>query len=112
MEIKSWRDSPVISNPHNLDIRQLYNDPKVQLRIIVLQPGQRVKPFVSPITALLFVISGSVIVQSGDIIKPVEQNNLVACPPDKATSLFNNSDFEARVIALRAPRPTTKSLLL
>jgi quercetin dioxygenase-like cupin family protein len=112
MEIIDWRDLPVISNPHNLDIRQLYDHPKIQVRQIILRSGHRLKPFVSPEAALIFVNRGSVVVQSGEAISNVTQGKLIVCPAGVPTTLFNNSDEEARNLAIRAPKPTVKSLLL
>ncbi len=112
MEIVNWKELPVISNPHNLDIRNLYDNPKIQVRQIVLFSGHRVKPFASPETVLLFVSMGNVVIQSGESISNVSQGKLVICPADVPTTLFNNSDEETRILAIRAPKPTVKSLLL
>ena len=112
MEIINWKDLPVINNPHHLDIRELYDNPMVQVRHIILQPGQRVRPFVSPVAALLYICQGTVVVQSGDTIKSICAGKLVVCPAGMPATMFNNSDDEALVLAIRAPKPTEKSLLL
>lgn len=112
MEIVNWKDLPVISNPHLLDIRQLYDHTAVQIRQVILRSGQRVRPFVSPVAALLYISRGTVVVQSGDIIQSICGGKLVVCPADRPTTLFNNSDDEALVLAIRAPKPIEKSLLL
>ncbi|MDX9908305.1 MAG: hypothetical protein GX792_03880 [Bacteroidales bacterium] len=112
MKIKSWREIPIISNPHNLDIRELYDNPQIQIRQVILRPGERVRPFLSPINAILYVNSGSVIVQSGDLIKPAIEGELIICPADKPTNLYNNSNSKSLIIAIRAPKPTIRSLLL
>jgi quercetin dioxygenase-like cupin family protein len=112
MKIVTWTDLPVINNPHHLDIRVLYDHPGIQIRQVVLQPGQRVRPFISPVTALLYICRGSVVVQSGDTIQSICKGKLVVCPAERLTTLFNNTDDEALVLAIRAPKPTEKSLLL
>jgi quercetin dioxygenase-like cupin family protein len=112
MKIKNWRKIPIVSNPHNLDIRELYDNPQIQIRQVILRPGDRVRPFLSPIPALLYVSRGSAVVQSGELIKTIDEGELTICPADKPTSLFNHSDKNALILAIRAPKPTIRSLLL
>ncbi len=112
MKIKNWREIPIVSNPHNLDIRELYDNPQIQIRQVILRPGDRVRPFLSPISAILYVNSGSVVVQSGDLIKSALEGELIICPADKSTNLYNNSNSKSIILAIRAPKPTTRSLLL
>ena len=112
MEIVNWKDLPVISNPNHLDMRQLYDHPGVLIRQVILRWGQRVRPFVSPVAAILYITRGTIVLQSGELIQSICAGKLVVCPAERPTTLFNNTDDEALVLAIRAPKPIEKSLLL
>ena len=112
MIITNWKDQPVKENPHNVDVRPLYNREKAQAMHIMLQPGEELKPHITPVDVFFFVIEGTPTVRVGSEITEVPENALVESPQDIVHCLYNKSDKVARILVVKAPRPTTNARLL
>jgi mannose-6-phosphate isomerase-like protein (cupin superfamily) len=112
MIIKSVKDAPVHENPHDVDVRQLYNHDNAQAMHITLQPGQSLKPHITPVDVFFFVLEGTPDIQVGDEIITVEKDSLVESPKDIVHCISNKSNSVARILVVKAPKQTGKAILL
>ena len=112
MIIKSVKDLKIQENPHQADVRQMYNHDNAQAMYMTLNPGQSLKPHITPVDVFFYVLEGTPTIQVGDEIITVEKDNLVESPKDIVHCISNSSDSIARILVVKAPKPSAKSVLL
>ncbi|TVQ16155.1 MAG: cupin domain-containing protein [Bacteroidetes bacterium] len=112
MNIVKVKDTPVVDTPHKVDVRRLYDKDNAQAVHITLQPGQALKPHITPVDVFFYILEGTPEVLVGEEKIRVEKDNLVESPKDIVHCLYNNSDTPARILVVKAPKPTTQARLL
>ncbi|HRX21759.1 cupin domain-containing protein [Draconibacterium orientale] len=112
MEIKKVKETRIEETPHKLDVRKLYDKDSAQAIHITLQPGEALKPHITPVDVFFYVLEGSPEILIGKEKIQVEADNLVESPRDIVHCLYNNSNNIARILVVKAPRPTSSSKLL
>lgn len=99
-------------NPHQVDVRRLYDHDSAQVMHITLQPGQSLKPHITPVDVFFYILEGDVDVLVGDETITIGKDNLVESPKDIIHCLSNSSGSIARILVVKAPKPVTKAKLL
>ena len=112
MIIKLVKDAPVQENPHGVDVRKLYDNVNAQAMHMTLQPGQSLKPHITPVDVFFYILEGTPDVQVGDEIITVEKDSLVESPKNIVHCISNNSDKIARILVVKAPKQTAKAILV
>ena len=108
---RSYKTEAPKENPHQVDVRQLYNDASAQVMHITLQPGQTLKPHKTPVDVFFYVLEGTPTVHIGDESQQFEKDNLIESPANITHYLSNEADTTARILVTKAPRPTTATKL-
>jgi mannose-6-phosphate isomerase-like protein (cupin superfamily) len=112
MIINSAKTETAHENPHQVDVRKLYDHDSAQVMHITLQPGQALKPHITPVDVFFYILEGDVDVLLGDETVAVGKDNLVESPKDIIHCLSNNSGSIARILVVKAPKPIAKAKLL
>jgi mannose-6-phosphate isomerase-like protein (cupin superfamily) len=112
MKIVHWKNEPIKETPHKVDVRALYDKTDAQAMHIRLQPGEQLKPHITPVDVFFFVIEGTPSVQVGDEIVQVEENSLVESPKGIVHCLLNKSDKPARILVVKTPKPIASARVL
>ncbi|MDA3893223.1 MAG: cupin domain-containing protein [Salinivirgaceae bacterium] len=112
MKIVNWKNLEIIETPHKIDVRRLYDHNNAQVMHINLKPGESLKPHITPVDVFFFILEGTTDVQVGDETFRVEKDNLVESPKGIVHCLANTSDKIARIMVVKAPKPTNKTKLL
>lgn len=112
MIIKLVKDLPLQPNPHQVELRKLYDHDNAQAMHMTLQPGQSLKAHITPVDVFFYILEGTPDVQVGDEIITVEKDSLVESPKDIVHCVSNKSDAIARILVVKAPKQTTKAILL
>lgn len=112
MIIKKVQDLPIEENPHKADVRRIYDHDNAQAMHMTLQPGQSLKPHITPVDVFFYILEGTPDVRVGDETLTVEKDNLVESPKKIVHCISNNSDSIARILVVRAPKQTGKAILL
>ena len=112
MIIKSVKDLQLQENPHGVDVRQMYNHDNAQAMHITLQPGQSLRPHITPVDVFFYVLEGTPDIQVGDEIVTIQKDSLVESPKDIVHCISNKSNLIARILVVKAPKQTTKATLL
>jgi quercetin dioxygenase-like cupin family protein len=112
MEIIKVKDSTIIDTPHKVDVRKIYDKETAQAMHITLQPGEALKPHITPVDVFFYVLEGTPEIRVGDEIIKIESDSLVESPKDIVHCLYNNSDKTARILVVKAPKPMTAAKLL
>ena len=112
MKISKVAETPTKENPHKVDARMLYDKDSAQAVHIQLNPGESLKPHITPVDVFFFVIEGTPEVLVGKEKIKVEKNSLVESPKDIVHCIYNNSDAVVRVLVVKAPKPAAKTIVL
>ncbi|NLB67536.1 MAG: cupin domain-containing protein [Bacteroidales bacterium] len=112
MDIKEVKQVESASNPHGVDVRKIYDESSAQAVHITLQPGEALKPHITPVDVFFYILEGTPDVRVGEETERVGTDTIVKSPKDIVHCLSNNSDSQARILVVKAPRPTTQARLL
>lgn len=112
MEIKKVIETTTEETPHKVDVRKLYDKESAQAMHITLQPGEALKPHITPVDVFFYVLEGTPEILIGKEKTEVPVDSLVESPKDIVHCLYNNSTNIARILVVKAPKPTTQSKLL
>jgi len=112
MKIINVKNTPVVETPHKVDVRKLYDKETAQAMHITLQPGESLKPHITPVDVFFYILEGTVDVRVGDETIAVSKDNLVESPKDIVHCLSNNIDAIARILVVKAPKPISQAKML
>lgn len=112
MKITKISETPIKETIHKIDARELYSKENAQAVHITLKPGESLKPHITPVDVFFFVIEGKPEILIGKEKQEVEANSLIESPKDIPHCIYNNSENIARILVVKSPRPTTKTILL
>ncbi len=112
MKTTTVSETPIKENVHQVDARMLYNNDSAQAVHMQLNPGQSLKPHITPVNVFFFVIEGTPDVLIGEEKQRVETNSLVESPKGIVHCIYNNTDSIVRILVVKAPRPTTATKVL
>ena len=112
MKIIKLNEQPIKKTPHNMKIKSLYDHDTAQIIHIELKSGEGLKPHITPVDVCFYILEGTPEILIGNEKQIVEANCLVESPKDIIHSIFNTSDSIAKILVIKAPKPTTKTKLL
>lgn len=112
MEIKKVKETRIEETPHQADVRKLYDKESAQAMHITLQPGEALKPHITPVDVFFYVLEGTPEILIGKEKTEMPVDSLVESPKDIVHCLYNNSTNIARILVVKAPKPNTQSKLL
>ena len=112
MKIIEWEKLEIVSTPHGVDVRKLYDTEHAQLMHITLKPGEKLKKHITPVDVIFYVIEGSGTVEIGDEKKEVFAGNIIDSPAKIPHCWYNEGDKTLRILVIKVPRPVEASKLL
>lgn len=112
MKIIEVKNSPVVDTPHKVDVRRLYDYDNAQVMHMTLQPGESLKPHITPVDVFFYVLEGTPDVQVGDEIVQVGKDSLVESPKGIVHCLSNNSQATARILVVKSPKQVLPGKIL
>ena len=112
MNIIDVGSAPQHPNPHNADVKKLYDTEHAQAMHITLNPGQSLKKHITPVDVFFYVLEGKGVVEIGDEKREVGHGMLIESPAKIAHCWYNESDGVFRVLVVKVPRPTESTKLL
>lgn len=112
MKITDVSKQDIVETAHKVDVRKLYDKESAQVMHITLKAGEALKPHITPVDVFFYVLEGTVDIRVGDETVSVDKDKLVESPKDIVHNLSNNSDSDARIMLVKAPKPTSKTRLL
>ncbi len=112
MKVIDVKTTPIIETPHKVDVRKLYDETDAQAVHITLQPGETLKPHITPVDVFFYILEGSIDVRVGEVTQTVAKDHLVESPKNIVHCLSNNANKTGRILVVKTPRPTTNTRLL
>lgn len=90
-----------IKNPHNVDVRKIFEAPSTAAVIITLNPGEALKKHVTPVDVFFYVLEGTGVVEIGDERQSVGKDSVVESPAMIAHTWANESKTVFRVMVVK-----------
>ena len=112
MVIKKLEETNIMDTAHGLDVRNLYDTENAMVTIITFEPGQSLKRHITPVDVAFYVLEGVGVVEVGDEKKEVSVNSLIESPKDIMHCWYNESDKPLRIMVIKAPKPTKKTVFV
>ncbi len=112
MKIVSVKDTQIEYSPYKVDVRKLYDEDSAYAMHIVLQPGEALKPHITPVDVFFYILEGAPEVLIGDENIQVQIDSLVESPKNVVHCINNKSNTTVRILVVKALKPTTQSKLL
>ena len=112
MKITKYQDQQVKETPHKIDVREMYNKASAQAMLMALKPGESLKPHKTPVDVFFFVVEGQPTIHIGDESEVCEADTLIESPAEIVHYLSNNTESLARILVVKAPRPTNLTRVL
>jgi len=112
MVITTYKNQVVKDTLHKIDVREMYNKESAQAMLMALQPGESLKPHKTPVDVFFFVVEGRPTIHIGEESEVCEADTLVESPADIVHYISNSSSSIARVLVVKAPRPTSQTRVL
>lgn len=101
MKITEFAETASVKNPHNVDLRKLFESPSTTVVIITMKPGESLKKHVTPVDVLFYVLEGTVVVEIGDEQQSAGKDSLVESPAMIPHTLHNESKAMCRVMLIK-----------
>jgi len=109
MKITSFRKEEEYKTAHGVDVKQIYNTEYAQVNHITLQAGQALKPHITPVDALFYILEGQPTILIGEEKVQVKQDDVIESPKNIVHCVYNETDQIVRFIVSKLPRPTSPS---
>ena len=98
-----------LNTPHGVDARKLHSSDHAVVIHLTLQPGESLRPHITPVDVCFYLLEGTGIVRIGDDRQEVSANTLVESPAGIVHRWENHSDAPIRLpvprlMAYSAPR--------
>jgi mannose-6-phosphate isomerase-like protein (cupin superfamily) len=105
MKIVKTFETAEIPNPHFISVRALLVSESAQFEHLSLEPGQVQKMHVAHTNVFFYILNGTGILEAGKETITLSADMLVEMPPETPHRLINNSNFQLRLLNIKAPRP-------
>jgi len=112
MKITRVSDTAIKETVHKVDTKEVYSKDSAQAIHIKLEPGEALKPHITPVDVFFYVLKGTPEIMVGKEKQIVDTDCVVESPKDIPHCIYNNSKNIARVLVVKAPKPTTQTRLL
>ena len=112
MKIINVKNQETIQTPDNVDVKKIYDYDNAQVMHITLQPGESLKPHITPVDVFFYILEGQVDVRVGEETITVLKDHLVESPKDIIHCLSNKGTDIGRILVVKAPKPQSAAKLL
>lgn len=112
MKIIDAKNTGELNKIHQVKTGVLYSTEHATAVHITLQAGERLKPHITPVDVFFYILEGTPTIEIGDEKQAVATDHLVESPANIKHCIYNESDRIARILVVKAPRPTTQTKVL
>ena len=112
MKSRKYTSEPTKDNPHNVDVRKLYDDTSAQIMHMTLKSGETLKPHKTPVDVTFYILEGEPTIHIGDESISFPKDTIVESPANIVHYISNENEAVARILVIKAPRPEQKTRVL
>ncbi|HEY3272752.1 MAG TPA: cupin domain-containing protein [Methanocella sp.] len=112
MKLTEVKDFEPGKNPHNVETRIVHDTEKAMVVHILLKPGESLRKHITPVDVVFYVLEGHGVIEIGDERKEAGPDTVIESPARIPHRWINNSPGLFRVLVMKLPRPTDKTIVL
>lgn len=112
MKVTNYKKEKSIPNPHKVEVQKLYDTKHAVINHIILKPGERLLPHITPVDAIFYILAGNPTVVIGDDEQECQKDDIVESPKKIKHYIKNDSKESARILVIKVPRQKDKTRLL
>ena len=112
MIIQNFNNLNNENNPHGIISRKLYDRDHGVIMHLLLKPKESLKPHITPVDVVFYVVEGQPSILIGDEKVQVNQDDLIESPKDIVHCIYNETDKDVRVLVMKLPKPAKKTIIL
>ena len=112
MKIVNPAQVEVINKIHQVKTGVVYDTPHAFVVHITLEAGERLKRHVTPVDVFFYILEGEPTIEIGQEKQRVAADHLVESPANILHCIYNETDCRARILVVKAPKPTTETKIL
>lgn len=112
MKVTTIKNAPLKPNPHKLEAKLMVDIESAEVIHLTLNPGEKLIPHKTPVDVLFFILEGSPKVRIGDEYLIVEKETIIESPKNITHCFYNESDKIARILVIKTPKPTEKTIFV
>lgn len=112
MKITELKNTGLNPNPHNVEVKKLYDTENAVVVHIMLKPGESLKRHITPVDVFFYVLEGKGIVEIGDEKEEAGPDTLIESPARIPHCLYNVGKEIFRVLVVKTPRPKESTRIL
>ncbi|HHE38683.1 MAG TPA: cupin domain-containing protein [Candidatus Cloacimonetes bacterium] len=112
MEIRNYKNLEVTQNPHGIDAFKLYDKDPAQIMHLYMRPGESLKPHKTPVDVAFYILEGTPSIMVGEEKVQVKKDDIVESPKNIVHCIYNETDELVRVLVMKLPKPTAKTVMV
>ncbi len=112
MKIRNYIKSEKIANPHAIQSTKLYDTDHALIMHLNLKAGESLKPHITPVDVAFYVLEGKPTILIGEEKVQVGKDDIIESPKDIVHCIYNETDKDVRVLVMKLPKPTKKTILI
>jgi len=105
MKIRNYKDMAVTPTAHGIQSYKLHDTEHASIMHLLLMPGEQLKPHITPVDVVFYVVQGTPTILVGTEEKEVETDDIIESPKDIVHCIYNRSQKQARVLVIKTPKP-------
>lgn len=112
MKVTNFQNQNKVKNPHGITSHKMYDRPEGLIMHLQLAAGEKLKPHITPVNVAFYVLEGNPTILVGAEKQQMRPDVLVESPKDIVHCIYNETDRPVRVLAIKMPKPTTKTIFV
>ena len=112
MKIRNYKELEIAKTPHGINAYKLYDKDHALIMHLHLKAGESLKPHVTPVDVAFYVLEGNPTIMVEDEKVQVKKDDIIESPKDIVHCIYNETDEDVRVLVMKLPKPTAKTILV
>lgn len=101
MKITKVDETGSFNNPHQVQAKRIFESEKAAVIHMMLKPGESLKPHVTPVDVLFYVLQGEPDIEIGDEKVRVSPDTVIESPAKIPHCVYNETDGIARFLVIK-----------
>ena len=112
MKIRNYKKLVKVANPHGIKSTKLYDKDHALIMHLSLKAGEGLKPHITPVDVVFYVLEGEPSILIGEEKVQVKKDDIIESPKDIVHCIYNETDADVRVLVMKLPKPTAKTIMV
>ncbi|MBN1327569.1 MAG: cupin domain-containing protein [Candidatus Cloacimonetes bacterium] len=112
MEIRNYQNLEMADNPHGIQSSKIYDQDHAIIMHLLLKAGESLKPHITPVDVAFYVLEGKPTILVGEEKVQVKKDDIIESPKDIVHCIYNDTDVDVRVLVMKMPKPTAKTVMV